>query len=165
MPADANVGRVVSDTYFGEPHIESTNFKTKDAAFRREPIQQSAMASQREPVILEEARESPEKPWEPRRDGGDSYPVLPPARLQIGENGHTTRQRLALARSRIPPEVAAGVRSADLTQLTLFKPPIPPTLRQSKAFFLNKRARRRRKVFRQQETAARNRIQAAAKIK
>jgi pentatricopeptide repeat-containing protein PET309 len=160
MRADAKKERLVSDIYIGEPHIGSTNFKTGDKESKTEPVQKPVTGSERLTVLLAEARERLERVWEARRDGRPSYPVLPSARLRIGKTRYPKKQRLALPRSRIPPEHFAGGRSTDLKQLTLFKPPIPPTLRQRKAFELNKRARSRRKLFRQREIAEDNRVQA-----
>jgi hypothetical protein len=45
MRADAMKERIVSDIYFGEPHIASVNFKTKDLGFRREPVQKPVTSS------------------------------------------------------------------------------------------------------------------------
>jgi hypothetical protein len=160
--ADAKKERLVSDMYFGEPHIESTNFKTNDSGFRGDPVHKEMTISQRQPVLLDDARESLERVWEARHDGRGSYPGLMPARLRIGKRRRPKKLGLALSGSRVPPDSFAGYRSAGPNWLTLFKPPIPPTQRQSKAFTLNKRALARRKVFRRQEIAVQNRIQALA---
>jgi hypothetical protein len=162
MRADAKKERLVSDIYFGEPHIESTNFKTNDTGFRRNPVRKAMAISQRQPVLLDDARERLERVWEARRDGRGNYPVLTSARLRIGKRRYPKKLRLALPRSRFPPDSFAGDRPSDPNLLTMFKPPVPPTLRQSKAFILNKRALARRKVFRRQEIAVQNRIQALA---
>jgi pentatricopeptide repeat-containing protein PET309 len=161
MRADAKQERLVSDIYFGEPHIGSTNFKTGENDSKIEPVQKLVTSSGRLTLLLDEAREHLERMWEARRDGRPSYPVLPSARLRFGKRRYPKMQRLALPRSRIPSEHFAGERSTDLKQLTLFKPPIPPTPRQRKAFELNKRAIRRRKLFRQREIAEYNRAQSA----
>jgi pentatricopeptide repeat-containing protein PET309 len=162
MRADAKKERLVSDIYFGEPHIESTNFKTNDTGFRENPVHKAMTISQGQPVLLDNARERLERVWEARRDGRGSYPVLSPARLRIGKRRYPKKLRLALPRSRVPPDSFAGDRPSGPNWLTMFKPPVPPTLRQSKAFILNKRALARRKVFRRQEIAVQNRIQALA---
>jgi hypothetical protein len=161
--ADAKKERLVSDIYFGEPHIESTNFKTNDTRFRRDPVHKAMTITQRQPVLLDDTRECLERVWEARRDGRGSNTVLTPARLQIGKRRYPKKLRLALPRSRVPPDSFAGDRPASPNWLTLFKPPVPPTRRQSKAFILNKRALARRKVFRRQEIAVHNRIQALTK--
>ena len=163
MRADAKKGRLVSNVYFGEPHIGSTNFKTKDNTFRREPIQKPMTISQKQPMLLDEAKERQERVWEARIDGRADHLVLPSARLRIGRRGYPKRQRLALSRSELPPENLTGNRSVDPNALTLFKPPVPPTQRQSKAFSLNKRSVKRRKVFRQREIAIQNQIGAVSR--
>jgi pentatricopeptide repeat-containing protein PET309 len=158
--ADAKKERLVSDMYFGEPHIESTNFKTRDTGFRRYPVHKAMAISQRQAMLLDDARESRERVWEARRDGRGGYPVLTPAHLRIGKRRHLKKLRLALSGSRVPPDSSAGYQPTSPNWLTLFKPPVPPTRRQSKAFTLNKRALARRKIFRRQEIAVQNRIQA-----
>jgi len=162
MRADAKAERLISDIYFGEPHIESTNFKTDDTGFRRNPVHKAMAISQRQPVLLDDVRERLERVWEARRDGRGSYPALASARLRIGKRRYPKKLRLALPRSRVLPDSFAGDRPSDPNLLTMFQPPVPPTLRQRKAFILNKRALARRKVFRRQEIAVQNRIQALA---
>jgi pentatricopeptide repeat-containing protein PET309 len=158
MRADAKKERIVSDIYFGEPHIASINFKTKDHGFRKEPVQKPVTSSKMQSVLLNEARERIERMWEAQRDGKANYPVLPSTRLRIGKRRYPRKGRLALDRSKIPPNPFEGVRPTHLQRLTLFKPPAPLTLRQSRAFKLNKRAMRRRKRLRQREIAEYNRL-------
>jgi hypothetical protein len=157
--ADAKKERLVSDMYFGEPHIESTNFKTNGTGFRRDPVHKAMGISQRQPMLQDDAGESRERMREAQRDGRGSYPVLTPAHLRIGKRQRLEKLRLALSGSRVP---FAGYQPTGSNWLTLFKPPVPPTRRQSKAFTLNKRALTRRKIFRRQEVAVQNRIQALA---
>jgi pentatricopeptide repeat-containing protein PET309 len=159
MRADAKKERLVSDIYFGEPHIESTNFNTHDAKYRRDPVHKAMAISQRHPVLLDDARECVERVWEARHDGERSSSGVTPERLRIGKRRHPKMLRLTLPHSRLPPSSFAGDRPVGPNWLTLFKPPVSPTRRQSKAFILNKRARARRKVFRRQEIAVQNRIQ------
>ena len=163
MRGDAKKERLVSDAYFGEPQIDSTNFKTEDVMFRKAPLPKPIIVSERQPVLLDQARESLERVWEARGVGRVSYPVLPPARLRIGKRRYPKKERLAPPPSKVPPEHFLGDRSADLKQLTRFKLVLPPTKRQIKAFSLNKRGIQRRKVFRQRDVAMQNRASAASK--
>jgi hypothetical protein len=109
-------------------------------------------------VLLNEAQERIERVWEAQRDGKANYPGLRSARLRIGKRRYPRKERLALDRSKIAPKPFEGVRSTDPQRLTLFKPPVPLTLRQSRAFELNKRAARRRKLSRKRKIAEYNRL-------
>jgi hypothetical protein len=147
MHADAKKERIVSDIYFGEPHIASVNFKTKDLGFRREPVQKQVTSPKMQSMPLNEAQEWTKRAGEAQHDGKASYPDLPSARLRIGKRRYHRMEQLDLGRSRTPPKPFEGVRSIDLQRLTLFKPVVPLSLRQRRAFELNKRAGHRRKLF------------------